>query len=576
MIEVIYLLQCKMRKSDGRNAQKLVLLCLGTLSLAFLAIAPCNGQEAEIESVIPAYSVAYVAVKDVPGIWDTVKESSSWQSVLSFNELLDRTQDLMGRTEEFLGVDLRTLVGIFGSRMALVQVYMDMDGPTPPAIVADVGDSEDAAEIIQKIERALDSDEEYEVRSPAGTYQTIPFASIRRVGEEPAIRYAFLNNLFVIAFEQDTFEAILDVYLGDDPSLIYDPRYNRTRAGISVDGEVFVYINMELMWPIAWSSWLSEPGMLLRMLGADDIKSIAWTTGLVAPTKNQQAYFYTGDSRELITSLFAEHDSLLSPHIIPASSADIFLAMNLGDPVTAWERFGDAVRNVIGEEEHSQMQDAVTKFERETALSLEDDILSSLTGEIGLAMPAPGIMKLRAGSEYLMEEGLVMFCGVRDREQCATSIERILLTEGLHIQQTEYGGGTIYHNPAQSGSDVPLGYAFAGDLLVYGSVQALQSIIDGDMPLVVSEKFADISSQLSKRLGLMYYTDLEQIGGLLMGANPDAQSGDDMMRLQTLGSTGGTLLYDGEGLKAESVGTSAKSWLETTGILAELFVYTLF
>lgn len=543
-------------------------------SLILLCAAPCGGQEAEIESVVPAYSVAYVAVEDVSRIWDAVRTSASWQSVLSSGELAGVARGITDMAKGLPGVDLRTLVGVFGRRIALVQVYVDIYTPNPPAIIIDVGDSEDAAEIVRNIEQALGSYAEYEVRSPAGTYQTVPFASVRRAGEKPMIRYAFLDNLFVIAFRQDTFEAILDVYLGDNPSLVYDPRFNKTRGGISADGEVFVYVNMELLWPIVWRLRPSEPGMLLQMLGAGDIKSIAWTTNLLEPSRDQQMYAYAGDSRELIASLFAEHESLLSPHIIPASNADVFLAMNLGDPAAAWEKFGVAVRDMMGAEDYAQMQSAIAEFERETALSLRDDILASLSGEIGFAMPASGIMRLADGPEYLMEEGLVAFCGVKDREQLAMSVERVFLTAGPQLQRTEYRGTTVYHTP--SGSHSPLGYVFAGELLVFGSVQALQSVIDGAAPLVVSEKFARINSQLPQRLGMMYYIDLERIGELLPKMNPDAQPGDDIMRLQTLGSSGGTLVYDGEGLKAKSVGTTAKSWLETIGALAELLVHTLF
>ncbi len=528
----------------------------------------------DIESIIPAYSVAYAAVRDVHRIRDSMNLSSPWQSVLSFDELAGETQDILGKVKELLGVDLQMLVDVFGSRMAFVQVYIDLDGPAPPAIIANVGDPENAVEIVRKMGQTLDSHEEYEVRSPAEMYQTIPFASIRRVGEEPSIWYAFLDNLFVIAFEQDTFEAILDVYLGKDPSLLYDPRFNKTRVGIPIDGEVFAYVNMELLWPITWRSWAGEFSLLLQMLGVGEVKSVAWATNLLYSTRDQQAYAYIGDSRELITSLFAEHEPLLSPHIIPAANADIFVAMNLGDPSAAWEKFGQAVRNVMGEENYIQMQSEIAEFEQETALSLKDDILSLLTGEIGFAMPVSGITRLGAGPEQLMEGGLVAFCGVRDREQCASSIEKILSNAGIQLQQTEYSGTTIHHSPEQSSLNSP-GYAFIGDLLIFGSVQTLQAIINEEMPLVVSEKFAAINSQLPQHLGLMYYIDMQRIGEMLLGAIPGSQSVDDVIRLQTLGSTGGTLIYDGEGLEVRTVGTPARNWLEAIGILAELFVYTL-
>ena len=364
----------------------------------------------------------------------------------------------------------------------------------------------------------------------------------------------------------------MDVYLGEYPPLSYDPRFNKTRSGTSADGEVFVYVNMELLWPIAWSIWDSEFGMLLRMLGVDEIKSIAWTTSLLVPTRSQQAYLYTGDASGLITSILAEHESLLSPHVIPASNADIFLAANVGDPTLTWDKLGDAVKEFMGEDAHAQMQNEITEFERETALNLRDDIIASLAGEIGLAMPASGIMSFASGMEQLMAEGLVFFFGVKDRDRCAMSIGQVLAPQP---QPIEYKGVKICHIVDPSGSNGLAGYAFVGDLLVFGSVQTLQSIIDEAAPLAVSEKFARINSQLPQRLGLMYYIDLERIGQLFLGANANIQPGDSIMSLQTLGSTGGTLVYDGNGLKIKTVGTPSGNWLKAMGILAELFVYTL-
>jgi len=551
--------------------KEFVSFCLGVLFLALLCIVPCGGQEAEIESVIPAYSVAYVAVEDVPGIWDTVQASSSWMSVLSLEKLTNEARGVMDRAEKLLGIDLRTLVGVFGSRMAFVKVYVDSQAP--PAIIADVEDPEDAAEMIRKIEQTVGRDEEYETRSPAGEYKTVSFSSTRRVGRKPFIWYAFLDNLFVIAFDQDTFEAILDVYLGEYPSLLYDPRFNKTRAGISADGAVFVYANMELLWPtVRRSFWFAELGTLLRML---ETKSIVWTTNLLASTWGQQMYIYTGEDSELMAPLFAEHGSLLSPHIIPAANGDIFFAVHVGDPVAAWERFGNVVKSVIGEFDYAQMQSKIAAFERDTALSLRNDIMSSLTGEIGFATPGVDVRWIEVPS-YLMKKGLLVFFGVKDRELCAMSIERILLTAGGQLQQTEYGGITIYHDmPVLSGRNSPAGYIFAGDLLIFGSIQTLQSIIDEEAPLVVSERFANTNSQLPQRLGLMYYMDLERMGQLFPGASADIPLEDNIMSLQTLGSTGGTLVYDGNGLKIETVGTASGNWLEAMGILAELFVYTL-
>ena len=530
-------------------------------------MAPCSGQEAEIESVIPAYSVAYAVVADIPRIWDFVKASPSWRPLL----LGDETQDIKAAMDEiagFLGVDLRTLMGIFGVRVAFVQVYMDiLNGPEPPAMIADVGDSEDAVEIVRKMEQLINGRDEYEVRSLAGEYKTVPFSFIRLNGGETIVRYAFLDNLLVISPGQDTFEAILDIYLGEDPPLTYDPKFNNTRAEISVDGEIFVYLNMELLWPIIGMAWRSESSKLLQTLGLHEIKSIAWAADLLGTARNQEMYMYTEDGQSLIASLLAEHEPLLSPHLISAVNSNVFLAMNLGDPAAAWEKFMASVRIVLGKEDYTRMQNEIAGFEQETALSLKNDILSSLTGEIGLAMPFPDFTGFEMG-----EDGETIFFGVKDSALCAMSLERILSGGGRQPQPIGYGGATIYNMFLLNRSGNTVGYTFAHDLLIFGDIQTLESIVDEEPPLAVSENFAEVSSHIPQRPGLMYYMDLAEIGKRMLTADPNIQPEGDVMRLQTLGSIGGTLTHNGEGLKARLVGASGENWLETIGAFVELLV----
>jgi hypothetical protein len=255
----------------------------------------------------------------------------------------------------------------------------------------------------------------------------------------------------------------------------------------------------------------------------------------------------------------------------------MFFAAHLGDPAAAWGKIKDTVRSAAGEEEYAQMQSDISKFEGETGLSLKDDILSSLTGEIGFVMPfvrawstTTVVMPVR-GPESLLEDGLMMFCGVRDRERCAMSIERVLSAADIQLQQMEHRGVNVYQIPALSSSEVPVGYMFADDLLIFGSFQRLsQVLINEEPPLIVSEKFAHISSQLPQQLGLLYYVDLGKAEELLLRASPEIQPEDDIALLQTLGSIGGTLIHDGEGLKARSIGTPGGSWLETIGHLVNL------
>ncbi len=551
-----------------------IFLHTSLLIIAFIALS--NSHAVDIEGVIPAHSLGYVAVRDIPGIWDGVKESPFWQAFLSSSELGDGIREIemgVGLMKQSLGVDLRVLLEVFCRRLALVQIYADAGSvmpifqDAPPIVIADVGAPEMAPEIISKVEQLLQGNESYEIRPQAGKYLSVTFGTFRSAGGDPTLIYAFLDRLFVIAWEQDDFEAIVDAYLGEAPSLLQDPKFNKVSAKVATDNEVIIYANMEALW--STGMWRAEPGVIMQMLGVRDIRSILWTTNLLDPVRDQEMYMYTGDSDGLLISLFAEPKTLYSPDLIPAVNADIFFTVHFGDLKTAWENLKNSIRITLGQENYAQMERGISEFEHDTGLSLEDDILSSLTGEVGFALTFPELVKPLRGPEFLLQDGFMIFCGVKDRERCATSIQRILSAARAELQQTEYKGVTVYQIPAPDSSEYPHGYTFAGDMLVFGSFQKLEALIDEAYPLAASEGFAGIASQLPQQMGLLYCVNMEKMQELMLRAMPEIQ---DDMTSETPGSIGGTMNYDGEGLKFRSIGTPGKSWLETIGGLMDFLL----
>jgi len=535
-----------------------------------LFVALFSTYAAEIESVIPAYSPGYVSVENVSGIWDALRVSPVWSGILSSGNL----DYAIAQMEEQFGVELQTLMGAFGRRVAFVQtnIFPDPDGMAKSAVIIDVEDLEGATEVVQRMQQSLNSKEEIEVRPDAGTYRGVPFGAIRHRGEQLPFRYTFLGNLFVFALGQDSFEALADVYLGEEPSLIYDPKFNRTCADISGENEIFAYANMELLWPFMQATWDPDMKQIMQILGAYEIKSIAYTANLLSPTREQEMYVFTGAIGGFpLTSMFMGDQPLSSPHLIPASGSHTFFAMHLGDPMVVWEMVTNSVRNVMGEREYGDMQSSISEFEWETGLSLNSDILSSLTGEVGFSMPLAAIIGITAGGPTAMfRGGFMMFCGVADREKCATAIEKIFSAASIQTQQKEYKGVKIHEIFALSSMEFPVGYMFAGDLLIFGNFKRLEAIINEEPPLVVSEAFFSINSRLPWQPGLIWYMDLKSAVEMLWQLGLLNQPEEYIERLKALGSVGGGMSQDGEGLRVSWSGTLGTSWLETIGEIAAL------
>lgn len=533
---------------------------LATLTILAVTLV-ASAQAAEIESVIPAYSASYAVIRDVPGIWNAMGSSTSWQAFLSYDVIKDRVQAIGNSIKwlsETCGVDPVKLSGIFGSRLALVKIYPDVSAFSFPVIISDVGDSGNGPEIIRKIEQALSNNEEYDVKSLADTYKSVPLGLVRHSGGEIILRYAFLDNLLVFATEKGSFEEVIDTSLGEIPALIYDPKFNRTRAEVSAEGGIFIYVNAEVLWPTVMRS-LKTFSQVLDVCG---VKSIAWSIDLLNPAGLQEMYIYTGGENGLLNLIFTEPKQLDAPHLIPASDSDIFFSIHLGDLETLWE----SVRGYSGE-------GIVSNFERDTGLSLKSDILASLTGEIGFAIPLMEFVKFLDKSRSLLEAGFMIFCGVSDRELCARSIDKVLAAVNIKPQLMEYRGATIHLIPVLSSQEIPVGYMFAGDMLILGNFQKLWDLIEEQPPLVVSEKF--ISLQLPQQSGFLYYMDLWRLGELSLRSALTAKSGEDISRSQTAGSIGGTVISGEGGLKIRSASTFETTWIEVIGCLVNLSILAL-
>jgi len=533
-----------LKSTAGKRTPSRVIALALTFSIALLA---SRARSVEIERVAPAYCAAYIVIKDIQKVTDGMKASSSWQAFLSHDN------PRIKRAKEF--IELLNTAGTLSNQVALVQTYTSVEAFNIPSIIADL---KEIPEEIQKTEQLLRTGGN-EIYPNAGAYKDVQFGLVGQ-----SSRYAFLDNIFVLTPGQDAFEAIVDAYRGEEPSLAHDPKFNFMVNNLSFKGEILAYINLEVPSPVTYAL---KQNLNLQLLGMHEAESILWTANLLASTRDQEVCIQILNREGILESLFARPKPLLSPHLIPASGVDIFCATHVGDPILVWERIMSTMKGLLDKKEYAEMQGAISEFEREIGLKLKNDILASLTGEVGFAMPFPD---LAGGSRFSLGNGLMVFCGVKDSEKCAMAIERILSTAKL--QQTVYKGVVIHHIPELSGPEGPVGYVFAGDMLVFSNFQRLQDLIDEEPPLMVSEEFAKISSQLPQQPGLVFYIDLMRLGKSLLSTNPQAQTEETLTKLQTLGSVGGLMIYDGGGLKLRSIGTSDKSWLETIGVLAGLLL----
>jgi hypothetical protein len=400
----------------------------------------------------------------------------------------------------------------------------------------------------------LKAGEKFDIVPNAGTYLDVPYGIAK-----PDARFAFINNLFVFTPNEEMFKAVVDVYRDKAPAISLDPKFMAASNRVFPDGEAFIYVNTEVLPSLTQA--LGSQNTLKAFgtnLGANTVKAISWRINLLSHTKDQEMYFYSGYSDKLMAKLMSTTGTLISPKIVPASSSDIFFAVNAGDLSSSMDTYFEQIRSTMSEEEYNKILGTISGFEAQTGLNLRNDVLTSLTGEFGLAM---SFGPENAG--MALQNGIMIFVGVKDHDKCKMLIERLLASQ--QVERTNYKGVEITYITSTTGPEGPMGYAFAGDLLVFSSVKKLTSIINGDVPLIASERFSQISKRLPESYSTLFYFDPSKT--LTKLSAPLSQNENTMSEIQAFGSIGGAIIFDGQGYKMKLTGNEGKTWLDTIGDL---------
>jgi len=528
------------------NISKIIYITL--LMLMITLISSAYAENIQVENVIPAYSASCIIIKDIPKISEAIKASETWQKLIAETKQQMQNNSEIPKQLQFMAVGMWDVLALATDRVAIA--HLDPTKLELPTVIVDLGDSTSVFEVAQKVLQLLRVSEKFDIVPNAGTYLDVPYGIAK-----PDARFAFIGNLFVFAPNEDMFKSVVDVYKDKAPSISLDPKFMAASNRVFSDGAVFVYINSEVLTAVTQA--LSSRNEL-KTLGTNEVKAISWRINLLSPTKDQELYFYSGYSSKIMAQLMSTPGTLTSPHIVPASAADVFFAVNAGDLASDMDTYFEQTRSTMTEEDYNKMQGVISGFETESGLNLRNDILMSLSGEIGFAIsfgPTDAGMSL--------QNGIMVFVGVKDRDKCRMVIERLLAKQ--QVERTTYKGTEITFLTSTTGPEGPMGYTFIGDLLVFSSVKKITSIIDEEVPLIASERFAQIGSRLPEPYSTLFYFDPSKT--LTKLSAPLSQNEDTMAEIQTFGSIGGTVTFDGQGYKMKLTGTEGKSWLDTIGDL---------
>ncbi|MBD3182708.1 DUF3352 domain-containing protein [Candidatus Poribacteria bacterium] len=516
----------------------------------------------EVEEIIPAYCAGYFSVRDVNGIWNTIDSSIPWKEIISDDEISTDISDINDFINLSLGVDINELADVFGNHIALCYIMPKPYYNNFPVIVAELDNTEVAKKLIQEIETNLKKDNKYIIKAPAGEYSGINFNQVEAVNANFIARYAFLDNLFIFTSKEEEFCTIVDVYNSKDVSLVYDPKFNNVISNISVDRDILMYINFEN--PLSAFIGGQNPGWysFFETMSSIQIMSMSCSLALDSPDSSQEIYIYMGLDEHPLYSVLNKDRALVSPHIIPFTGSKAFLVFNFDDPSVSWDRIKPIIETVLNEDKYTFMQNMFNNIENESGLNINEDLIASLNGEIGISTSLRGALNAFRLPEILLEDGFIFFFGLKDRNLCENSLEKLFSYNGYGSGHIEYKSVKIYEVPFSLSPNSPLGYIFAGDLLIFGTLSSFEDIIEEEPPLVVSEDFLKITSKFPDNPNVLLYLNLENTGFMKYILSLDQQNINSKSA-----SVGGTLEYMENGFKVNFVGSGERNFVDRLGYI---------
>jgi hypothetical protein len=322
---------------------------------------------------------------------------------------------------------------------------------------------------------------------------------------------AIIGDHLVIAFDEDSMEAVIDVHTGKIKSLSSRDDFQRLRDELTGNFLGFVYLSAD---SLAGDFFLDDPEVrdALERSGAGDLvfEPAAWVIGAKA------------DGFEFQAASLGKGGPV-SPMLVPRESrlvryvpADAAIYLSTTDIAGTWDRVMTSARPEIdrairSEGDYDSLDDALREAGREIGIQSIEDLIELLNGETSFAFWFP------KGSEEDAEG--VMLAEV-DQGRAEALLKQISATSAWGTPQTKkVNGKDMTWFKDQDGDETA--YAFLDGNLVLGTRAGVEKVLgNNEPPLSSLNRYNRTVEQMPSKLGSYGYFDLSKLLRLAEGGIP--------------------------------------------------------
>ena len=562
------------------------LFTLVILFFGFVFMPQAAGEDVHesksIMDIIPYESIACASISGLEDVFHAVVNSPEWKELTSVEEVkddLEQATQMLPIVPMLLGITTEEFLNAFGHKIAFS--FIGMEGEMPVAcLIADVRTYKEQAEYALEQLVATLSLLGGMMMPEEDVYRDVPY-SVIAIDEALKVKYGFLDN-FLIAGINGGFEKVIGLYKDGGKSIEDSDKFKFIGQKVSPSSEIYLYADLEAGMPIlnALNQSNNENktddseddkfGAMVEELAFNSLKAFGLSLSLSGYRHELYLHAKSEEQNPILDLLLESHPEMSSVKFMSRLSDGALVGIQIGNPAELL----DKVLNVIelfGAKENLEAQ--IQQIESAVGLNLKSDLLSALTGEIGvLALLPKEPVNLKKSMLQLGKLRPIILVGVKDRDKLETTAEKILKLaniEPMSVREYSYGGSTIYTRMLPLDIIVPgvafmPSYSFRDDLLMLSN--SAQWVQDAADILVESDKQNSIDLSLWDELSsswILIHLNAGDVAHFIAEQRliDDSELPSNAQdKLKSLGSIAVSYSASPEGIGINIISTSEDNW----------------
>lgn len=445
------------KKTFSRSKYNLIcaLFCL-CCALPFLFQVNCLAEERArtIMDIIPYDTIAYLSISNLDAVSQTVVNLPEWKELYSMDEVKEGLAQPEQVMTMLLGLTPEELVKILGHK--LVFSFLGIENNIPVACLAiDTGENKDQAQyVIEQLVSVAALSGQMVPRE--GSYREVPYTGIS-LGEIK-IGYGFIDD-FILAGVNGGFEKMVDLHKDGGENIEDNPNFQFIGQKVNLSSEIALFANVEQLIPMlpelqrlrdkdASSSEQSETDKefqeLLEKLVLNSIKGFGVSLSLSGLVHEAYLHVEPNAANPLFELLLTSHPTMSSIQFLPVDG--VLAGIQIGDPVALLDSMLN-LADLFGQNKED-IENQIRNLEEGFGLNLRDDVLSTLTGEVGvMALLPKEDVDLKKNKLHFAKFRPIILLGVKDRkklEETASKLTRLAQIETQTLKEEKYRGFNIY------------------------------------------------------------------------------------------------------------------------------------